>query len=874
MGYRFGLVTLLLVVVTAVRGQENTRRFNDDLSIGQKLAQLFITVDSLYDTSYSFQPGFLIETKGNAGALKDKSFHNAFPVLDVRHGIQDQLGLPFPQTMALQSINDSLFVDSLIQHTVLYSKNMGYGGLFGTLPLSHRSPKLETHLHFSVDSPAVSKKLRVVPFPANILKQIQYLELDKVQINANLPHYPFEWLGIPFRDGYWLNGTGALEVSFEDMLDQKTVFYTDQFSEDHQKLVRIYKSRLMDADLINQRSEELIALKTSAALAADSVSLENRQREQMVLRLLAMRKSAIAFERKALLPIKRVDSVSISVWDIRLAKDRTFMERARFYHPGIDSLRQAKPTDLIFVLSDSPYQLEAAVNSLSSSSTAMGSQKILLAIGTEHLACDENVLKQFDAIIVVHEKCPYEWCLLAQTLFGGVAIDGQLKPTSVLQKLGFVAINSQKTRLGFSFPEFVGMSQDTLLLINDKIRQAIGNKAMPGVQLLVARKGEIVLNQGYGHHKYNDKQDVTTSDLYDLASITKMAVTFPLVMKLYEAGKIDLDQPIGPFIPNSDTTDKKDITPREILLHQSGLKSYLAFHYTALDTNSIHKPLYSRRYSSQYNIRLDRRLYQNKDARFRKDVFQPAPDSLFSIRVSEKMFMNRHYVDSMYTHILKSELDQDKDYRYSDLGYLLLKRVIEKIENKPIDQLFAEYYAKPLGSAKLCFNPLNKFNKDLIAPTENDVGFRKELLQGYVHDQAAAMLGGVGAHAGLFSNAEDLAKMAQMLLNGGQYGGHRYLQANTINKFTSTNNNGSRRGMGVDKPEFDPEKSSPSSLKASPSSYGHSGFTGTFIWIDPELELVYIFLSNRVYPRAYNKKLIELNVRTEVQDLIYNAITN
>jgi len=872
MGYRFGLIILFFVVVAAVRGQEDRQHVKDDFSIEQKLAQLFITVDSLYDASYSFQPGFLINTKGDAGNFQDDSTRNAWPILDVRQGIQDQLGLPFPQTIALQSIKDSLFVDSLVQATVLYGTNMGYGGLLGTLPLSHQSHQLETHLYFSVDSPAVRKKYKVLPFPTNILKQIQYLEWEKVQINANLPHYPDDWLGIHFRDAYWLNGTGALEVSFEEMLDQKTVFYTSHFREDHQKLVRIYKNRVMDVDLINQRTDELIALKAGAALATDSISLENRQREQMVMRLMAMRKSVIAFERTALLPIERVDSVSISVWDIRLAKDQTFIQRAKFYHPGIDTLRQAKPTDLILVLSDSPDQLEAAVNSLSSSSTGMGSKKVLLALGTDHLNCDERVLKQFEAVVVVHEKCPYGWCLLAQAIFGGIAIDGQLPPNHTVQKLGFSPINASKTRLGFSFPEFVGMSQDTLQLINEKIRKAIGDKAMPGVQLLVARKGEIVLNQVYGHHRYNDKQDVRTTDLYDLASITKLAATFPLVLKLYETGKLDLDQPIGSFIANSDTTTIKDITPREILLHQSGLKSYLAFHYTALDTNSIDKPLYSRRYSSQYNIRLDRRLYQNKDARFRKDVFQSSADSLFSIRVAENMYMNRHYIDSMYAHILKSNLDLRKEYRYSDLGYLLLQRVIEKIEHKPVDQLFSEYYTKSLGSSKLCYNPLNKFEKADIVPTENDLGFRKELLQGYVHDQAAAMLGGVGAHAGLFSNAEDLAKMAQMLLNGGQYGGHRYLQASTINKFTSTNNNGNRRGMGVDKPEFDPEKSSPSSVMASPSSYGHSGFTGTILWIDPEFELIYIFLSNRVHPRAYNKKLIELNVRTEVQDLIYNSI--
>lgn len=421
MQYQIGLVWLLAALSSIASGQEEAKRLKGKWTIEQKLAQLFITVDSLYDDSYPYQPGFIIEgrSKDEANANESRGGRAALPILDVRQGIPDQLGLPFPQTIALQSITDTVWVDSLIHHTELYSQMLGYGGIFVTQPNLHLSTKLETQLYFSVDSPRVYTKIQVVPFPANILKQIHYREWEKVQINADKPHYPADFIGFRFGDENWLTGSAALEVSFEEMLHDKVLFYTSQFSTDHQKLVRIVKDRLMEVDLIHQRMDELIALKEKVHLVSDSVSLVQRQREQMVLRLAAMRQSTIAFERTPLLPINRVDSVSISVWDIRMSPDQTFMEKARFYHPGIDSLRQAKPTDLVLVLSDSPTQLELAVKGLPASSTGMGSRKILLAIGTNHFACKESILKQFDAVVIVHEKCPYEWCLLAQTLFGG-----------------------------------------------------------------------------------------------------------------------------------------------------------------------------------------------------------------------------------------------------------------------------------------------------------------------------------------------------------------------------------------------------------------------------------------------------------------------
>jgi CubicO group peptidase (beta-lactamase class C family) len=390
---------------------------------------------------------------------------------------------------------------------------------------------------------------------------------------------------------------------------------------------------------------------------------------------------------------------------------------------------------------------------------------------------------------------------------------------------------------------------------------------------MVVKGGDVILQKSYGHHTYSRKQRVSNEDIYDVASVTKLAVTFPLVMQLYEEGQLDLDASLREYLPEVDTTDKADITIRELLLHQSGLISYIPFHYKAPDRESLRKrSLYSRHSSWLYNIRVDTRLYQNKNARYRKDVFAKTKSEGFNRQVTAGMFMNDAYVDSMYAHIYNSPLRSYKDYRYSDLGYYLLQRIIEKEENESLDSIYYSRISHLLGADKLLYNPLNTFAPKHIVPTEKDLGFRKRLLDGYVHDQGAAMMGGVAAHAGLFANAGDLAKLGQMLLNEGKYGGIQFVDPRTVGLFTKTENHGNRRGLGVDKPELDPEKDSPVSHKVSQTSYGHTGFTGTVLWIDPEHEIIYIFLSNRIHPHSYNRKLIEMSVRTKIQDVIYNTL--
>ncbi|GAF05227.1 serine hydrolase domain-containing protein [Saccharicrinis fermentans] len=368
------------------------------------------------------------------------------------------------------------------------------------------------------------------------------------------------------------------------------------------------------------------------------------------------------------------------------------------------------------------------------------------------------------------------------------------------------------------------------------------------------------------------KRHVETSDLYDIASVTKIVSSIPAIMKMYDEGRIELDDSLSHLIPRLKGSNKAGLKLDDIMIHQAGLQSWIPFYLRAIDKERLKGDIYSRRYSSLYNIKVDKSLYMNRTVRYRTDVFRHSSNDDFNIQVSAGLYMNKGYLDSMRMGIDTSQVQANPTYRYSDLGYYYLKEIIENKYNKSQDVVVENTFYKPLGAERLMYLPLRKFNKREIVPTENDVSFRKELIHGYVHDPGAAMLGGVGGHAGVFASAEDLAKMLQMYLNNGYYGGERYIDSSTINIFTSVVKEGNRRGLGFDKPILDPKVSGPTCREVSPSSYGHSGFTGTLVWMDPEYDLMYIFLSNRIHPNQYNKKLISGDVRTNIQSAIYRSL--
>jgi beta-N-acetylhexosaminidase len=376
----------------------------------------------------------------------------------------------------------------------------------------------------------------------------------------------------------------------------------------------------------------------------------------------------------------------------------------------------------------------------------------------------------------------------------------------------------------------------------------LAKKAYPGAVVLAIQNGKIKYHKAFGHYEFDPSSPaVTLESLYDLASVTKISATTVSVMKLYEQGKLNLDKTLGDYLPVTRGTDKAPLKIRDVLLHQAGLNPFIPFYRETIDS-ATGQP------SSEY--------------------YRSEKDSMFTIPVAKNVWLRRDWNDSMMKRIVNSKLGEQGKYVYSDNDFILLGKIVEQITGKTLDEYARETFYTPLGMVTTGFKPWQRFGTDITVPTENETYFRKQLLRGYVHDEGAAMFGGVSGHAGLFSNAYDLARLYQMLLNGGELYGTRYLKPETIKLFTAYNSNISRRGLGFDKPEKDNasrKEPYPSAL-ASPATFGHTGFTGTCVWVDPEKKLVYIFLSNRVYNTRANNLLGQMNIRGKIQDAIYRAL--
>jgi CubicO group peptidase (beta-lactamase class C family) len=392
--------------------------------------------------------------------------------------------------------------------------------------------------------------------------------------------------------------------------------------------------------------------------------------------------------------------------------------------------------------------------------------------------------------------------------------------------------------LSYADPRTVGIDPAVLERIDGIVAEAIDAGATPGAVVLVLKDGKVVFDRAYGHHTYEKGIPTRSSDIFDLASITKINATTVAAMRLVEQGKLSLDATVGTYLPELKTThrDKAAITVRDLLTHQAGFVPFIPF------------------------------FERIKDGDYRS-----APSAGFPIKVAERFFLSRDYFrEVMWKEMLDSPLKTPGRYVYSDISMYVLKEILERIVQKPLDAYVDEEFYQPLGACTMGFCPRERFAAERIVPTESDTYFRKQLLVGYVHDPGAGMAGGVAGHAGLFATAYDLAIVNQMILNGGSYGGRQYFKPETVKQFTARQSDASRRGLGFDRWDPESKEGYPSKL-ASPETFGHTGFTGTCVWVDPQHRLVYIFLSNRIYP-SDNRKLLKMNIRSRIQDTIYEAI--
>lgn len=479
-------------------------------------------------------------------------------------------------------------------------------------------------------------------------------------------------------------------------------------------------------------------------------------------------------------------------------------------------------------------------------------------------------LKNSQSSIVAHTNAVYAQMSAAQAIFGGIDINGIL-PVSIDKYKANSGLVTHKTRLSYHLPEDVGISSGKFTSVEKIALEGIEKKAYPGCQILIAKDGVVIFNKAYGSFEYKNSQEVTNETVYDLASVTKATATLPAIMKLYDTKKVRLQDSFKKFLPVAVNSNKANITIRSALFHESGVLPYIPYYTFAIDKESYSGTLLSKRRSKIYNVKFSG-MWGRTNYKFKNNLISTINTPTFSFPVSDKMFASEEMRKTLLKEILNTKLRRNKRYAYSCLNFMLLKEVIEKVTEQDLNEFTQSNFYKKLGATTTTFQPLKYMSIENIAPTENDQFFRKQLLRGYVHDEGAALFGGISGNAGLFSTANDLAKLYQMYLNEGSYGGEQLISKETMRLFTKTKSSRSRRGLGFDKPDLRNNNASPTSPQAPVSVYGHTGYTGTSFWIDPDNQLIYIFLSNRVYPSRSPNKLYRLKTRKRIHDEIYNVL--
>lgn len=453
-----------------------------------------------------------------------------------------------------------------------------------------------------------------------------------------------------------------------------------------------------------------------------------------------------------------------------------------------------------------------------------------------------------EGLILAYQNNNFTQKIVPEIIFGSTSSKGKL-PVSIndtfLVNTGIYT--KEIKRLGFDTPENQGMNGKKLDKIDSIIKMAIKDKMTPGAQIVVARRGKVIYQKSFGNHTYTDNIPVTDDDLYDVASLTKVLATLPSLMQVYDKGEITLNDKLGDMLPVFKGSNKESATLLDMLTHQARFQPWIPFYKNTLDAT------------------------KHPDSKY----YRTTASKEFPYKVAENLYIRKDYNDTLINIIAKSSLLPSKQYKYSDFAFILLKEYLELKTKKKLDVLANENFYSLMGMNHTTYKPLEKFPLEQIIPTEEDNYYRYQTVQGNVHDMAAAMQGGVSGHAGLFSNAIDVAKMMQMFLQNGVYGNNRFFSEKTMNAFNTCYfcDQENRRGVGFDKPQLG--ISGPTCGCVSMTSFGHTGFTGTMAWADPEKEIVYVFLSNRTYPDSNaTNRLSRANIRENIQKVIYESITD
>lgn len=684
--------------------------------------------------------------------------------------------------------------------------------------------------------------------------------------------------GLVFTDA--LNMKGAADYNKPGMLDARALIAGNDmllFSEDVPKAIEAIKKAIEDKEIsqeeIDERCKKVLKAKYWSGLGeakyAPTRLLEKELKgdaSSLLNTKLAENSITLLQNKNGLLPLQNLDTLRIAEISIGATDRNMFSQnlqqyfKSDFYGIGheekksvIDTLlKKVSAYNLLIIQFNRTNQkpesnFGASQQSFTLLDTLVRMKPSVAVVFSNPYICNKFYhLNEATAVIEGYEYNNYAQKAASDAVAGAIGVSGKLPVSTTFFKRGSGVSIDKAIRLQQVAPVVLGIQKKKLDQVDSIALKGIEDKCYPGCVVLAAHKGKVFYYKTFGKYTYEGQDSVNTFTIYDLASVTKVASSALVLMDLAGRKKVDVNKNLQAYLPELKGSNKADIIIKEMLAHQAGLPAGVLNYQPTL----------------------------NKDNSFKPGYYSKVRTAVYSNQVADSLFVRGDYADTIFKRIVTCKLGK-KEYLYSDLGYYFAKKIVEEITKMPLNDYVEKSFYSRMGLRNLHYYPLKYYAKDQIAPTENDLKFRKQVVRGYVHDQGAALNGGVGGHAGLFGNAFDMAALMQMYLNKGVYAGRRWLDSNTVKEFSQAclfcpKN---RRGLCFDKPETDEKKDSPVTKECSSMSFGHSGFTGTLVWADPANELVYIFLSNRVYPNADENKLAKSGIRGHIHKLFYEAIS-
>ncbi|GAB2792293.1 glycoside hydrolase family 3 N-terminal domain-containing protein [Rhabdobacter roseus] len=818
---------------------------------------------------------------------------NFAPVADVNNN-------PNNPVINFRSFGENKY--QVAQKALAYMKGMQDHGLLTSA--KHFPGHGDTGVDSHYDLPLIKKSttqldtLELYPFKVLINNglsgmMIAHLSIPALDATPNLP----STLSKPIVTDLLRHQLGFSGLIYSDAMNMKgvTKYFSDgkadalgleagmdllEFTEDVPKAIAEIKKSLAAGRItqaeIDFRCRKVLEAKAWVGLAQyrpvvmeNLVEDLNPKQAELTNRLLTEKALTVLKNDQDLLPLRALDTLRIAAVSLGAEGTTTFQQTLGLY-TAVDTYSlsskatNAQVQELLAKLGD--YNLLLVGVHLGSISPRlnfgltdpmnaalqqlMATNKAVVALfGNPYVLNKIRQPEQARALLMAYQLTPYTEDLSAQLIFGAIPAEGKL-PVTVNERFAYGAGLSTPAlgRLKYTIPEEVGLDSRIITAKIDSIANlAIRQKATPGCVVELARAGKVFFRKAYGTHTYESTKPTQLGDLYDLASVTKVTASTLALMSLWGQGKFDLDATMKDYLPGYQRSNKADLTWRRVLTHSARLKSWIQFWRDA----------------------------QNPDGTWKKNTFSTEQSDKYPTSVvGDSLFIHKNYDKQIFKSIRDSPLNPQEGYVYSDLSFILYPQIVESLAEEPFEDYLKNHFYKKLGATSLTYNPLRFYGLDQIVPSERDTFFRKTVIHGQVHDEGAAMLGGLSGHAGLFGNANDLMKVMQMYLQNGYFGGQQLLTSNALLEFTRYQypEQGSRRGLGFDKPTFKYTGNAP--RYASPMSFGHTGFTGIMVWMDPSFELSYVFLSNRVYPTRDNNKLSQLNIRTAIMDVVYEQLLN